>query len=160
MAKARDGKRAFELSPERSGHPAESGANLGMNWGPSESRKMGRRGQDQQFLGSGKDWRTEEGTGYLLGVNLVFLPLQFRECWGKSQEPNTWARHPGGVGSQKSRVMFVWVGNYQFKIITLLSGNILMQFHRIHCFHILFIVFSGVLRLELKSRCYVCGLLS
>lgn len=113
MAKARDERRAFELSPERSGHPAESGANLGVNWGPSESRKMGRRGQDQQFLGSGKDWRTEEGTGYLLGVNMVFLPLQFRECWGKSQEPNTWVRHPGGVDSQKSRVMFVWVGNYQ-----------------------------------------------
>ena len=31
------GRRAFELSPQRSGHPAESGANLGMNWGTSES---------------------------------------------------------------------------------------------------------------------------
>lgn len=30
------GRRAFELSPQRSGHPAESGANLGMNWGTSE----------------------------------------------------------------------------------------------------------------------------
>ena len=31
------GRRAFELNPQRSGHPAESGVNLGMNWGARES---------------------------------------------------------------------------------------------------------------------------
>lgn len=72
---------------------------------------MIRRGQDQKFLDSGKDWRTEEGTGYLLGINMVFIPFQFREDWVKSQEPNIWVSHLGRSGFTESHMMFVWVGN-------------------------------------------------
>ena len=44
---------------------------------------------------------------------MVFIPLQFREYWVKSQEPNIWVSRPGRMGSQKSHMAFVWAGSYR-----------------------------------------------
>jgi len=44
---------------------------------------------------------------------MVFIPLQFREYWVKSQEPNTWVSRLGRMGSQNSHMVFVWAGSYR-----------------------------------------------